>query len=260
MASRGPIKWTPKQQEMLRKAVKQYNAKISRELRKNPKLKDYLPERLSVREEKKNIKTWNDLRELTRRASRIMNEGALTPITTSQGVKLTKYEARELELGVKRINAKREREWRAIVEVQQQAGKMPRYQGKVGSIAEMSKRPKKFDLERITKADFPSFRESVKKQAIPSYASARADAYKQNYLRAVEAVDGSRNSALYQYVDGLSASDVEMARLIYPECDIKEVYPDSITTLTSGLDQHFNTLLDYWQRAEGVLRNAREAE
>lgn len=67
MSRKSPIRWRQSDNEELRKAVKNYNAKITRLENKNPELTNVLPARASMRELRKNIETRAEFnRELNR--------------------------------------------------------------------------------------------------------------------------------------------------------------------------------------------------
>lgn len=62
MSRRHNIKWQKSDSQDLSKAVKNFNAKISRLEKKNPELKNALPEKVSVRQLKELINTRQDLK------------------------------------------------------------------------------------------------------------------------------------------------------------------------------------------------------
>lgn len=62
MSKRPRIKWQQSDNQELTKAVKNFNAKITRIEKKNPELKNALPERMSVRQLKELINTRQDLK------------------------------------------------------------------------------------------------------------------------------------------------------------------------------------------------------
>ena len=60
MSRKHKIRWKESDQQELRKAVKNFNAKIDRIAKKNPELKNALPEKASIRQLKELIKTRQD--------------------------------------------------------------------------------------------------------------------------------------------------------------------------------------------------------
>ena len=65
MAKRYRIKWRLQDRKTLARTVKNFNAKITRLEKKHPELKEFLPEKISVKDLKNNIETRQDFnREL----------------------------------------------------------------------------------------------------------------------------------------------------------------------------------------------------
>lgn len=78
MAKDSKIKWVDNQKKLLSTTVKKVNAKIAK-IKKNPNKSDvwdYLPDKISVRDLKKEIYSAKDLRLLTNRYQRFLRPGA----------------------------------------------------------------------------------------------------------------------------------------------------------------------------------------
>lgn len=124
MSNRNRITWTDNQDAKLRKAVKNFNAKITRLERKYPEIKSSLPERVSVKELKSIIGTRYDLDRETERLKRFSSRrGAETIVTPpakygNTHLKLTSWELKEMERMTSKVNRERAKELEKVREIQ----------------------------------------------------------------------------------------------------------------------------------------------
>lgn len=172
------IRWTKSQQEKLKKSVRSYNAKISRELKKNPQLEGGLPEKLSVRQLRKDIKTGKDLNQLVARTKRVFKKNAFDVVVNEKGVKTTKYEYHEVKLEVNRINRVRKK-------LREDADVSPN-KGTMGTIEDQALQPKPFNFNKMEKRDWEKFKKGTRKMASDYYNSTRYSRYKENYIKALD--------------------------------------------------------------------------
>lgn len=118
MSRKHKIRWQESDTDELTKAVKNFNAKITRIEKKNPELKNALPEKMSARQLKELINTRQDLkRELNalRRFTDKNNKIGITDDGTYQGIeiygdyniKITKWQRKEINRRVAVINRRR---------------------------------------------------------------------------------------------------------------------------------------------------------
>lgn len=102
--------WSKTRTKTITKAVKNFNAKISRILAKNPEAAEYLPEKVKVSELKESIKTEGDYRKILNSLKRFRKRGAEKLIETKGGTKTTKYELEEIKRNIDIINKRRKKE------------------------------------------------------------------------------------------------------------------------------------------------------
>lgn len=183
MPRRNSIKWRQVDDKRLSNAVRNFNSKIRRLLKKNPELSEVLPSSQSVKNIKRDIKTRAEYNSYLRSLQSFTKRGAEKLVTNRNGVVLTKYELSEIRKRVRRINKQRAKE--VII-----ADPSP-YRGNMGSIQEYNLRPKKFDWANIDKKNFPSFRKSVYHQSRFSYSDDKLRALKENYIKGLYAVFNS---------------------------------------------------------------------
>lgn len=199
MSKSTTISWRNSQKTKLSVAVRTYNAQITRALKRNPELKDFLPPKVSVKEVKATIATRQDLTRATRSLMRA-NKTNLIPVSSETGIKSTKYEIREIKLQINRINRIRQKE---LNEMNASPNR-----GNTSLVAKNNLKPKTFEFDKIKNKDWEKFVKSVQKQASGAYQAVRADNYKQNYLEAIRNFLGADGNELYALIESMPAEHV----------------------------------------------------
>lgn len=194
------IKWNDKQKETLRKEVKRFNSKIYREKKKNPSLAEFLPETKSVKELMKSITSANELAREVRSMEALFRKGALDPITTTKGIKTTKWELKDLKRRTRIINSRRSKEMEKYSDD-------PAYQGVLGTIERNNLKPKQFNPDMYTVKGWDRIRDTIHRQAQDSYGSNKQKQYKENYLKAIlnEYGEYAIRTGFYEYIKNLPA-------------------------------------------------------
>lgn len=129
MSRKYPIRWQKSDYQELTRAVKNFNAKISRIEKKYPELKNALPEKMKVGELKDIINTRQDLkRELnalkrfTDKNNKIskLSDGSYSGIEIygDYNIKLTKWQRKELNRKIAIINRRKKKRLEALLETQ----------------------------------------------------------------------------------------------------------------------------------------------
>lgn len=189
------IAWRKSQQNKLTNAVRKANAKITREVKKNPLLKDYVPPKLNAKQLKTEIKTAKDLNALVSSVNRMFKPNAFDPVITEQGIKTTKYEIKDLSLKVKRINKFREQE--------KKDANVSTKKGTMGTIRSNELRPKVFNPNKLTKQEWENYKRQTGKQSSYSNYGDKVELYKENYIKAVYKQLGNIGQPLADYVETL---------------------------------------------------------
>lgn len=104
------INWRDSDNKELARVVRNFNAKISRLAKKNPQMKNTLPEKISVREMKELIKTRQDLNREMNSLRRFSKKGAeeIIIVPGSQyNLEITKWQKSEMTRRVGIINRRR---------------------------------------------------------------------------------------------------------------------------------------------------------
>lgn len=203
------IKWRNKDKTRLSNTVRQFNAKITRMLKKNPELAPYLPERLTVQGLRDKIQTRQDFNREIKSARRFLKPGAETPVTSATGIRTTRWEKREIGIKVGVINLRRNRELKKMNPTTEK--------GTMGTIRENNLRPKKYDIDKIKASDWDMFVYGVEKQIMSGYTAQKNELYKQNFIKAVKTAFGSKGTEI-----------VEMAQSIPTDILVELYYNDPV--------------------------------
>lgn len=191
------IKWRNKDKTRLSNTVRQFNAKITRMLKKNPELAPYLPERLTVQGLRDKIQTRQDFNREIKSARRFLKPGAETPVTSATGIRTTRWEKREIGIKVGAINRRRNRELKKMNPTTEK--------GTMGTIRENNLRPKKYDIDKIKASDWDMFVYGVEKQIMSGYTAQKNEFYKQNFIKAVKTAFGSKGTEIVEMAQSIPA-------------------------------------------------------
>ena len=236
MQKRYNIKWRKSDENELAKAVRKFNAKRTRILKKNPKMEEYLPTKISTKKIRDEIKTRRDFKNVLNSIERFKRKGAEKPIITKEGVKTTAYEKKEIEIKVRAINARRTAE-RKRANVSTEKGTM-------GTIRENNLQPKKADINKLKKSDWEKFKESVEKQSRDSYFQDKYERYKENLLKGLENAFGEKGKMLQEIAKQIPAEQLTQMYYDDPILQIDFIYDPlemdiKIDAMTEHLKEYF---------------------
>lgn len=139
MSRKHKIRWKESDEQELKKAVKNFNAKLDRIAKKNPQLKNALPERASVKMLKELINTRQDLKREINSLKRFNQKRGFDvdkDIVTygDYNIKITRWQRNEINRRVAIINRRRKERLEAIegTEVTSRGEKQGYTKGQVG--------------------------------------------------------------------------------------------------------------------------------
>ena len=121
MSKQYNIRWSDNDNAELRKAVKNFNAKISRLEKKNPKEAHLLPERVNMKELKNLISTRQDLKREMNALRRFSKRGAEQIVdlpNNDYNTKATKWQIQEMNRRAGIINRKRKQRLKEIADIE----------------------------------------------------------------------------------------------------------------------------------------------
>lgn len=220
------IRWTKNQKERLRKAVRSYNRKLTRERAKLPNFAhDVLPQKASVRDLTKNITSARQLNNTINRLNRIKKKGSLEIVEQGGGY-ITRYQQREFSI----MKSVRERKKSMQRKKLDEMGK--KYKPEL--------LPDKRKIQDMEPGAIQRFIETQSKYLYESNSVA-GQRYKDNYLTALENVFNPEDSRLKEIK--LLIEDLNYTSDLFDDAgDINYIY-DPI-----ALNTKLDNILNYWRK------------
>lgn len=194
MSKQSNIRWKQSDDEDLRKAVRNFNDKIRRLEKKNPKKKNALPERVSVQEIKNLVETRQDLkRELNalRRFSKRGAEEIVTVPDSKYNLELTKWQKNEMSRRTGVINRKRKERYKYISEMEAKSRneKLGYTVGDIGmkSLDENALKPMKPFYPSMSRKDLNARFKAIRKESKEYFWEEKELRLKSNVMKGIEA-------------------------------------------------------------------------
>lgn len=190
MSRRSHIRWTKSDEKELARLVKNYNAKINRIIKKDPTMKEYLPERVKKKDIKAEIVTRNDLKRELNSLQRFLKKGSeevvFNDLEGEDRLGITKYEKREIEIKVATINRLKAMRRKEIEEMDVLSrGESVGYTNRESQRMERLQmlQPKIFNFKTKKKRDFHHFKKGLEKADV--YINMKDVILRDNYVDAL---------------------------------------------------------------------------
>lgn len=219
-----PIKYRPKDLALLRREIKNFNARLARQLAAHPERTDILPKKMTMKEAKKQIATRADFNFLIKTLKGFTPKTAEV-VTNSHGVKSTKFSVWLNRRQLARVNAKRR--------VRTKIGKFvggKQVQTPQEAAENLRNKPVKKRFEDVrTQSEWESFSEYYDSIAADTTEFQEADAYLDELKYALTR-RGVYTDELWNFYKVLGAEKI--LQLYYSDCDscnYEYVYNDVIT-------------------------------
>lgn len=235
------IKWRSADEEQLRKAVKNYNAKLGRLAKKNPEIKSSLPEKMTVKELKSIIVTRADFNREVNSLKRFSNRGAEDMFiildsgetvksdvyqknpekySTTYGTKITRWEKNEINRRVPIINKRRQQEKEKIenIEAVYKGEKLGYKQGDVGMGSNLLNALKPINgISRgMNTKDVKMKLRDLRRQSQSGYFDKRTAILRDNYIKGLK--DNYSETDVGDIIDHIEGlSDEEFLNTFYQE-------------------------------------------
>ena len=110
MPKSSKIRWRERDTEQLARKVKNFNAKLTRLAKKDPSLKEILPDRVSVKDLKGDITNRQEYNRVIKALSAFTEKGAEEIVTGKSGVTTTKWQLQQVKKAVAIENRRRKKE------------------------------------------------------------------------------------------------------------------------------------------------------
>ena len=192
MPRKSSIKWRRSDEEELKRVVKNFNSKLSRILKKNPEIAEYLPDRVTVKDLKNNITSRQQLNRELNSLRRFSKRGSEEIITSKTGLKVTKWEKKEVGIQVAIINRERTRKKKQLEseEATSRGQKLNQTRSQMNSIRMNELNKKVFNFDKIKKSDWDKYKATVKRQSHPDFQSEADENLRKNYIKGIKEIFG----------------------------------------------------------------------
>lgn len=219
MATGGKIKWSKNDARKVANLVRQFNAKITRILKKNPSIASALPNRMNSQaiQQMYSQLSRTDFNRWVNSTRRFLKRGADEIVTTKAGVKTTRWQLNEIRYNLQRINAER----RARMERLQPSTR----KGTMGAIKELELQPRRNLSQNIPNQYWEQYVRGIEKQALSTYIGDKMQLYKENYKKAILNELGNQEELL-KLVDRIPTSTLAEAYASDPDLQIRYIYYD----------------------------------
>lgn len=220
MSKQYNIRWKQSDNDELKKAVKNFNAKISRLEKKNPEMKYALPERVTMREMRELIDTRQDLKRELNALRRFSQRGAEELIEVPENkynLQITKWQKNEMSRRAGVINRKRKDRLDTIsdIEMKSRGENLGYTKGQIGmgKADEIALKPIKPFTPAMNRRDINKRFRGLKKESQTSYWEIKELRLKQNVIKGIQA-----------NYSGLFPDDVDEIIDAIEDMDFKEFY------------------------------------
>lgn len=211
MSRKHPIKWRSSDEEELKRVVKNFNNKLSRVLKKNPEIADYLPERVSYKNLRENITNRQEFNREIKSLSRFSKRGSEQIIRGKSGARTTVWEKKEVGIQVAVINRERTRKRKELesMEATSRGQKLKQTRSQMQSIRMNELNKKKFNFDKIKKGDWKKYVETVKRQSHPDFQSEADYNLRKNYIKGLIEVfgDSDETNDLIETINNMDIED-----------------------------------------------------
>ena len=187
------IKWRRSDEEELRRVVKNFNAKLSRIIKKNPEMAKYMPPRVSYKDLRQDITSRQEFNRELNSLKRFSQKGSEKIVEAKQtGLKVTAWERKEVGIQVAIINRERSRKRKMIEqeEATSRGQKLNLTRAQMNSIRMNELKKKPFNFDKIKKSDWIRYKATVKKQSHPDFQSDSDIHLRENYIKGLKEVFG----------------------------------------------------------------------
>lgn len=206
----------------LNNAIRKFNRKRERIIRKNKEAVEYLPEKKTVRQVKELIGNKRDRNKILRQLNAFMKADAEKKYITKQGVVTTKWQIDVLREQTKAINRKRRERKKELAE---QKANLPYH---TDTLKQLSLEPRKLTAyEYKQKAHWNEFLRRSEEEFSSRFRDITDERYKQNYIKALgvdETLPDFNTSKIAELIESLPASVVVKAMETNPNLELSYQY------------------------------------
>ena len=228
------INWRESDTTDLERAVRNFNAKINRLLKKNPNNKNKLPEKVKVADIKKNINTRQDLKRELNKLKRFSKRGAEEFVKmpdNKYNLEITKWQRTEMKRMASRVNRERKKRLEKIEQLEATSrGEELGYKKTevaMGSARYNSLEPINAFTPSMSYTDLRKKWETLFKESQSDYLTKSDTIWRNNYIDSIKKHFNANDPAVIEIVEHLENMDLEQWTMkAEAEVDIMEfTYP-----------------------------------
>lgn len=249
MSKQHKIRWNANDEQELKRVVRNYNAKINRLIKKNPSMKNVLPEKVSVGQMRKLINTRQDLKREINALKRFSKRGSEKIVDVpgnDYNLKTTKWQKEEMTRRIGIINRKRKARLKELAETEltsrgESLGYTKAEIG-MGRAEIIDLMPMNAFSAKMSRSDLNKKFENILKESQSDYWGKRDYLFKENYIKALEEHFSKDDVAdIVEAIKGMDIKDfmetawAEDYKMEYPYWTDKDTY-----------DQHLKALKTIW--------------
>lgn len=256
MANQYNIRWQQSDHDELRRAVKNFNAKITRLEKKHPELKGALPERVYVKELKELIDTRQDLKREINSLKRFSQKGAEQIVkipNNDYNLQTTKWQKEEMSRRVGVINRKRKARLQQIGNIEVTSRGEPQGYTKsqigMGKADEVALNPMQAFTKKMSRRDLNKKFKAIIKESQSHYWTKKEIALKKNVMKGIEgnymAVDPDVVADILAAIDDMSFEDF-YATFMGESGEMEIVSPPPGQTFDDVMEKNLEALKATW--------------
>ena len=234
----------PRTSKQVSKAVKNFNAKISRELKKDPAAAAWLPDRISVKTFKAENRTRHDVNQALKDVRAFAQRGAQEPVFLNDNLQRTAWEVKKVYRDAEITNQRRAKDLKHLAP-NTKAGTMGL--AEAHNLAPMKIQAEKMSLKEWKAKSFTAGNESKKDYTIQQQIQ-----YKENYIELLSSTLGQFAGPILDLLKQVSPSQMVEAYKNNPVLYIKFLYdPQEAAFLALNI-------LEGWQQFLGMPNTAED--
>lgn len=234
------IRWRDKDKTELKRVIKNFNAKIDRQIKKDPKNQRIMPEKVKFSDLEKFIETRNDYKSEIEMMKRFTKRGAEKPVDIPTGVTMvttTQWQKSEMERMTRKANKEREKNRQAVLntELESRGEKLGYTRGQIGMgrMNELSYKPITTFPKSMTRTSMEKKFRLLKAETKENFNSNKMALLKENYKKSLmNGMPTAEWGEVFQKIDGMTEKEF-FAKFLKEDLNIFENY---IMT-----DDEFNT-------------------
>ena len=214
MSRRYNIKWRDSDEAELRRVVKNFNAKIDRLAKKDPKNASALPEKVRIGQLRGMIETRQDLNRELNSLRRFSQRGAeeFVPVPDSQyNMKYTQWQKQEMAIRGALVTRKRNKRLKELESIEMTSGGKPLGYTKkefgMGKADELSLRPVTLYTRSMSRADLNAKHRSLVRQSQSTYFNKSDERYRNNYIQSL--LENFNSDDIEDVIDYLQSMDIK---------------------------------------------------